>query len=145
MFSDVTEQMELKSELERQASIDELTGLMNRRQFEKHLESTVTSVADTENTHCLCYMDLDQFKIVNDTCGHVAGDELLRQIGQLLRNLVRQGDAIARLGGDEFAMLLDRCAVEEGARVTGKLLSTCLLYTSPSPRDRTRSRMPSSA
>ena len=124
VFSDVTEQMELKSELERQASIDELTGLMNRRQFEKHLESTVTSVADTENTHCLCYMDLDQFKIVNDTCGHVAGDELLRQIGQLLRNLVRQGDAIARLGGDEFAMLLDRCAVEEGARVTGKLLST---------------------
>ena len=124
VFSDVTEQIELKTELERQASIDELTGLMNRRQFEKHLESTVASVADTENTHCLCYMDLDQFKIVNDTCGHVAGDELLRQVGQLLRNLVRQGDAIARLGGDEFAMLLDRCVVEEGARVTGKLLTT---------------------
>ena len=124
VFRDVTEQIELKTELERQASIDELTGLMNRRQFEKHLESTVASVADTENTHCLCYMDLDQFKIVNDTCGHVAGDELLRQVGQLLRNLVRQGDAIARLGGDEFAMLLDRCVVEEGARVTGKLLTT---------------------
>lgn len=124
VFSDVTEQMELKSELERQASVDDLTGLMNRRRFERHLTSTVTSVAETEETHCLCYMDLDQFKIVNDTCGHVAGDELLRQIGQMLRNLVRQGDAIARLGGDEFAMLLDRCSVEEGSRVTGKLLNT---------------------
>ena len=124
VFSDVTEQAALKSELMRQASTDDLTGLMNRRQFEKHLHSTVESVADTEISHCLCYMDLDQFKVVNDTCGHVAGDELLRQIGQLLRNLVRQGDAIARLGGDEFAMLLDRCMVEQGTRVTEKLLTT---------------------
>ena len=124
VFSDVTEQAVLKSELERQASVDDLTGLMNRRQFEKHLHSKVASVGDSNIEHCLCYMDLDQFKVVNDTCGHVAGDELLRQIGQLLRNIVRQGDAIARLGGDEFAMLMDRCAVEQGSRITEKLLTT---------------------
>ena len=124
VFSDVTEQAILKSELVRQASIDDLTGLMNRRQFEKHLHSKVASVGDSNISHCLCYMDLDQFKVVNDTCGHVAGDELLRQIGQLLRNLIRQGDAIARLGGDEFAMLMDHCAVEQATRVTEKLLAT---------------------
>ena len=122
VFSDVTEQAALRSELVRQASTDELTGLMNRRQFDELLHGVVAATADG-NTHCLCYLDLDQFKVVNDSCGHVAGDELLRQIAQLLRNQVRQGDVIARLGGDEFALLLDRCNVEQGTRVTGKLLA----------------------
>ncbi len=122
VFSDVTEQAALKSELLRQATTDDLTGLMNRRQFDDCLCDAVAAVTNSDSTHCLCYLDLDQFKVVNDTCGHIAGDELLRQIAKLLREQVRQGDALARLGGDEFALLLRHCSVKQGARVTAKLL-----------------------
>jgi predicted signal transduction protein with EAL and GGDEF domain len=122
VINDVTEQLKLKSELVRWATTDDLTGLMNRRQFDVCLQRAVDSARENDVAHCLCYMDLDQFKVVNDTCGHVAGDELLHRVAKLLRDQVRHGDDIARLGGDEFALLLSHCTVEQGARVTEKLL-----------------------
>ncbi len=94
--------------LARQANHDALTGLVNRRKFEQHLEQALHSARVTSSQHSLCYLDLDRFKIVNDTCGHIAGDELLRQVTALLQSQVRSVDVLARLGGDEFGLLLDR-------------------------------------
>ena len=71
--------------------------------------------------HALCFMDLDQFKVVNDTCGHLAGDEMLRQLGQLLLDTVRPGDTLARLGGDEFGVLIESCTLNQAQRVAGTL------------------------
>ena len=94
------------AQLAHQASHDPLTGLANRREFELHLQATLDGRGGEELHHVLCYIDLDRFKVVNDTCGHAAGDELLRQITQLLRQRVRGQDLLARLGGDEFALLM---------------------------------------
>ena len=75
------------------------------------------SARENGSAHALCYMDLDQFKVVNDTCGHVAGDELLRQLGEILQKQVRKRDTLARLGGDEFGVLMEHCSIEEATRV----------------------------
>ncbi|TGT15319.1 diguanylate cyclase, partial [Mesorhizobium sp. M3A.F.Ca.ET.174.01.1.1] len=92
-----------------QASHDALTGLANRRDFESRLERTIVELQDGARQHALMYLDLDQFKLVNDTCGHAAGDQLLRQISSLLANELPPGDILARLGGDEFGVLLFDC------------------------------------
>jgi PAS domain S-box-containing protein len=89
-----------------QASHDPLTELVNRRGFEQRLEQAVISAKTSNHQHALCYLDIDQFKIVNDTCGHLAGDELLRQVSTLLRTELRKTDILARLGGDEFSVLI---------------------------------------
>lgn len=104
-----------------QASHDALTGLVNRREFERRLEEAVTSANMQNQNHTLCYLDLDRFKIVNDTCGHIAGDELLRQITALMKSKCRQSDVLARLGGDEFGLLLYQCSKEQALRVTESL------------------------
>lgn len=109
------------AQLAHQASHDPLTGLANRREFELHLQATLDGRGGEELHHVLCYIDLDRFKVVNDTCGHAAGDELLRQITQLLRQRVRGQDLLARLGGDEFGLLLERCSLEDGLRVVESL------------------------
>jgi diguanylate cyclase (GGDEF)-like protein len=96
-----------------QASHDELTGLINRREFEQRLERLLLSALQQGREHALCYMDLDQFKVINDTCGHAAGDELLRQLALLLKGNLRDRDTLARLGGDEFALLLENCSVPD--------------------------------
>jgi diguanylate cyclase (GGDEF)-like protein len=96
-----------------QASHDALTGLINRREFEQRLERTLLSAQQQGREHVLCYMDLDQFKVINDTCGHAAGDELLRQLALLLKGNLRDRDTLARLGGDEFALLLENCSVPD--------------------------------
>ena len=101
-----------------QASHDVLTGLINRREFERRLEHTLLSALHGGREHALCYMDLDQFKVINDTCGHAAGDELLRQLTQLLRGKLRERDTLARLGGDEFALLLENCSIHDALEVT---------------------------
>ncbi|PAU76899.1 ammonium transporter [Halomonas salipaludis] len=115
VFQDVTVNRSLARKLSHQASHDALTGLANRRAFEAQLQQLVASVGEQ---HVLCYLDLDQFKVVNDTCGHMAGDELLRQVSRLLRQHLRGTDLLARLGGDEFGILLFDCpagkAVELG-------------------------------
>jgi diguanylate cyclase (GGDEF)-like protein len=100
-----------------QASHDGLTGLINRHEFEQRLEHTLLSAVQQGREHALCYMDLDQFKVINDTCGHAAGDELLRQLTQLLKGKLRERDTLARLGGDEFALLLENCNIHDALEV----------------------------
>ncbi|HET9463434.1 MAG TPA: diguanylate cyclase, partial [Thiobacillus sp.] len=100
-----------------QASHDALTGLINRREFEQRLERTLQSALQQGREHALCYMDLDQFKVINDSCGHAAGDELLRQLALLLKGHLRERDTLARLGGDEFALLLENCSIPDALEV----------------------------
>ena len=114
VFRDITESYNFTRQLSWQASHDALTGLMNRRKFEQELEEAIASAKNEQHNHILCYLDLDQFKVVNDTCGHAAGDELLRQVTQLLQQRIRSTDTLARLGGDEFAFLLHQCSLEKG-------------------------------
>ena len=121
MFGDVTKERRLKRALSYQASHDALTGLINRREFDTRLETAVTAAQRGEGEYVLLYVDLDQFKVVNDTCGHSAGDRLLRDITSLLQTRVRASDTIARLGGDEFGMLLERCSLEQAERVADSI------------------------
>ncbi len=100
-----------------QASHDALTGLINRREFELRLERALQTALQQGREHVLCFMDLDQFKVINDTCGHAAGDELLRQLALLLKGNLRERDTLARLGGDEFALLLENCGVQDAREV----------------------------
>ncbi|MBI3775693.1 MAG: diguanylate cyclase, partial [Gammaproteobacteria bacterium] len=100
---------------------DALTGLCNRAEFERRLVNALKS-ARNDNQHAVFYLDLDQFKIVNDTCGHVAGDELLKQVALLLKDPVRGRDTLARLGGDEFGVLLEYCSLEHALEVAERML-----------------------
>jgi len=112
---------EATSLLTHQASHDTLTGLVNRREFEARLQRALTRTHEASIEHALCYMDLDQFKIVNDTCGHVAGDELLRQLTLLMHDRVRDRDTLARLGGDEFGLLLENCQLDAARKIAEQL------------------------
>ena len=91
---------------------DSLTGLINRREFENRIKHALDNAHSSDVRHALCYVDLDNFKIVNDTCGHIAGDELLKQLTIKLRMELREADTLARLGGDEFGILLEGCSIE---------------------------------
>lgn len=104
-----------------QATHDPLTELINRREFERRLEQAVLSTKNSHEQHALCYLDLDRFKIVNDTCGHVAGDALLRQISSLFKTGLRKADTLARLGGDEFGLLLYQCPLEQALQIANML------------------------
>lgn len=108
---DVTESYELQQKLSYQVTHDDLTGLVNRREFELRLATAIAKARRTRTQQSLLYIDLDQFKIVNDTCGHGAGDELLRRVGDLLGKGMPEGSTLARLGSDEFGMLLTNCPV----------------------------------
>ncbi len=112
VFHDVSESRELNRKLSYAASHDILTGLVNRAEFEERLERALKSARARETSYALLYLDLDQFKIVNDSCGHSAGDELLRQLGALLKSKIRWRDTVARLGGDEFGVLLESCSLD---------------------------------
>lgn len=115
---DVTEAHNLSEQIVYQASHDALTGLANRTEFDRAVKEAVALAHASNSEHVLCYLDLDQFKIVNDTCGHLAGDELLRQLADLLKKHVRRHDFVARLGGDEFGILMYSCNL-------GQALSAC--------------------
>jgi diguanylate cyclase (GGDEF)-like protein/PAS domain S-box-containing protein len=117
VFHDVTKERRLKRALAYQASHDALTGLINRREFDNRLHGALTSAQRGEGAYALLYIDLDQFKVVNDTCGHQAGDRLLRDVTGLLQTRVRASDTIARLGGDEFGVLLEGCTREQATRI----------------------------
>ena len=122
-IQDITDARKLSAKLAYQSSHDELTSLFNRREFENRIERLVDTVSKEKAEHALCYIDLDQFKIINDTCGHVAGDELLRQISALMSSKVRHQDTLARLGGDEFGLLMDHCPINQAERVANVLLA----------------------
>lgn len=118
---DVTEAHELSNQLSYQATYDDLTGLVNRREFEDRLQEVIELAQARRSENVLCYLDLDQFKVINDTCGHMAGDELLRQLAQELYRCVRRDDTLARLGGDEFAILLENCSMESAERAANNV------------------------
>ena len=107
----------LTAQLRHQALHDPLTGLLNRRGFEERLTELLRAARGGGTCHALCYLDLDHFKVVNDTCGHAAGDALLRELPDVLRRALRPADALARLGGDEFALLLADCGLEQAGAV----------------------------
>jgi len=122
VFHDVTELRGLARKMSYQATHDALTGLINRAEFERRLEYLLDSAKDEDHPeHALMYLDLDQFKLVNDTAGHVAGDELLRQLTAQLQMRVRGSDVLARLGGDEFGVLLENCSLEQALDVAEDL------------------------
>jgi diguanylate cyclase (GGDEF)-like protein/PAS domain S-box-containing protein len=117
VFRDIAEERAMVKRMDYLASHDSLTGLNNRHAFEIALENAYRTARQGDEQHVMCYLDLDQFKVVNDTCGHVAGDELLRQLASLLRKQVRRGDVLARLGGDEFGVLLLGCGLERAVEL----------------------------
>ncbi|TBW55171.1 EAL domain-containing protein [Marinobacter halodurans] len=121
MLEDISESRRLASELSYQATHDALTGLFNRREFEHRLAKTLGRARAERSEHALCFLDLDQFKVVNDTSGHAAGDQLLRDVARLAESRLREGDILARLGGDEFGLILQNCPLETAAGVTEKL------------------------
>ena len=123
IFRDATHARKISRQLSWQAGHDALTSLVNRRKFEQILKAAYESVGPGQQ-HVLCYLDLDQFKVVNDTCGHTAGDELLRQVSALLNREVRAADTLARLGGDEFAILLKQCPIEKAVIIANQIRTT---------------------
>ncbi|MGB5276600.1 MAG: EAL domain-containing protein [Gammaproteobacteria bacterium] len=121
VIQDVSHTRKLTRQLSYQASHDMLTGLYNRLKFEECLEDALLNVKEEQRVHTLCYLDLDQFKLVNDTCGHIAGDELLRQLPDLFHKVLRSGDIVARLGGDEFGILLENCEIDQATMLADKI------------------------
>ncbi|MFI0399685.1 MAG: putative bifunctional diguanylate cyclase/phosphodiesterase [Thiolinea sp.] len=122
IFRDVTADRKVINRLYQQASHDALTGLMNRRSFEECIEQVAHDETSVLKTHVLVSIDLDNFKIVNDTCGHQAGDELLKQVAHIFQRFVRQTDKVARMGGDEFAIFLENCALEKARTIMDSIL-----------------------
>jgi diguanylate cyclase (GGDEF)-like protein/PAS domain S-box-containing protein len=118
MLHDVTEMRGLTRQMSYQATHDALTGLVNRREFERRLEEAIESGHRGDGQHVLCYLDLDRFKLVNDTSGHLAGDSMLREVAKLLRDAVRDSDTVGRLGGDEFGILLVGCPLEKARQIS---------------------------
>ena len=121
VIQDMSRERQYAARLSNLASHDALTGLLNRREFEQRVRAIVEQREGQEGQHAVLYLDLDQFKVVNDTSGHAAGDELLRQVGALLRPRLREGDVLARLGGDEFGVLLPHCPPAPALRIAEAL------------------------
>ncbi len=117
LLRDVTELRGMTRQMSYQATHDALTGLVNRREFERRLEEAADAARRGDGTHILCYLDLDRFKLVNDTSGHVAGDSLLREAAKILRDAVRDSDTVARIGGDEFGLLLLGCPLDKARQI----------------------------
>lgn len=121
---DVTQTRRMEQQMAYQASHDALTGLLNRRSFEARLQQAINAVLDNRHTYMLVYLDLDQFKVINDTVGHLVGDELLAQLATLLAAKVGKGDILARMGGDEFAVLLEDSNLAQARKLANSLLQT---------------------
>ncbi|MEF7617151.1 EAL domain-containing protein [Aquincola sp. MAHUQ-54] len=117
VFRDVTQQRRLTREMSHRAKHDDLTGLVNRTEFEARLRGVLDTARQHRSDHALMYIDLDQFKLVNDACGHAVGDQLLRQLTTVLQGCVRNRDTLARLGGDEFGVILEHCTAAQAQRV----------------------------
>ncbi len=128
VFHDVSELRGLTRKMSYQATHDPLTGLINRREFERRLDEAMDSAHAEEAVHMLFYMDLDRFKAVNDTCGHLAGDNMLREVAALIKNEVRDSDFVGRLGGDEFGSLLIGCPIEKARQIAADICNAVANY-----------------
>ncbi|MDP1658088.1 MAG: EAL domain-containing protein [Methylotenera sp.] len=128
VLHDVTMLRNLSNQLSFQARHDQLTGLINRYEFDRKTQVAIDDAATENRVHCLAYIDLDQFKIVNDTCGHMAGDVLLKQLSNHIKAKVRSSDTLARLGGDEFALLLMGCDLDKAHEIIDGLLQVVREY-----------------
>ena len=126
VLHDVSRERQYVAKLSYQASHDSLTGLINRGEFERRLGLALKSAAQLGRHHAVMYLDLDQFKVVNDTCGHAAGDQLMRQVSAVLQRRLREGDTLARLGGDEFGVLLENCDPDNALRIADGLRQTVM-------------------
>ncbi len=111
---------EASGEMHYNATHDALTGLVNRSEFESRLRRVLQKAGEDRSEHALLYIDIDQFKLVNDSCGHAIGDQLLQQVGKLFADAIRTRDTLARLGGDEFAIILEHCSAEQAQRVRSR-------------------------
>jgi len=124
VLHDTSELRGLTRQMTYQASHDALTGLVNRREFERRLQEAMDSAQTANVGHALCYLDLDRFKTVNDTCGHTAGDNMLREVASLIKEAVRDSDTVGRIGGDEFALLLVGCPLEKARQIADDVVRT---------------------
>jgi diguanylate cyclase (GGDEF)-like protein/PAS domain S-box-containing protein len=122
VLHDTSELRGLTRQMTYQATHDALTGLVNRREFERRLQEAMDSALTSDIGHALCYLDLDHFKVVNDTCGHTAGDNMLREIASLIKDAVRDSDTVGRIGGDEFALLLVGCPLEKARQIADNVV-----------------------
>ncbi|MDH5353544.1 MAG: EAL domain-containing protein [Gammaproteobacteria bacterium] len=120
---DISERKMAEDKLNYQATHDMLTNLINRPEFERRSNRLLSTLSPDSENHAMCFLDLDQFKIINDTCGHSAGDELLRQISVVLKAAVRRRDTLARLGGDEFGVLMEHCSISQAQRACNNILN----------------------
>jgi diguanylate cyclase (GGDEF)-like protein/PAS domain S-box-containing protein len=128
VLHDTSELRGLTRQMTYQASHDALTGLVNRREFERRLQEAMDSAQTGDIGHALCYLDLDRFKVVNDTCGHTAGDNMLREIASLLKEKLRDSDTVGRIGGDEFALLLVGCPLEKARQIADDVVRSVSDY-----------------
>ncbi len=128
VLHDVSQERQYAAKLSFQASHDALTGLINRTEFEQRLSHALMSSAQLGRHHAVMYLDLDQFKVVNDTSGHAAGDQLMRQVSAVLQRRLREGDTLARLGGDEFGVLLENCSSDNALRIADELRQTVMEF-----------------
>ena len=125
---EITAEQNLYKKIAYQATYDDLTGLLNRREFNEKLKNSVLKAQKYSTESVLCYLDLDRFKIVNDTAGHLVGDRLLSELAQLLQNMIRKEDTLGRLGGDEFGLLLEGCSIYEAEQVSEQLINAINSY-----------------
>ena len=128
VLHDTSELRGLTRQMTYQASHDALTGLVNRREFERRLQEAMDSAQTGNAAHALCYLDLDRFKAVNDTCGHTAGDNMLREVASLIKEAVRDSDTVGRIGGDEFALLLVGCPLEKARQIADDVVRSVNEY-----------------
>jgi diguanylate cyclase (GGDEF)-like protein/PAS domain S-box-containing protein len=128
VLHDTSELRGITRQMSYQASHDALTGLVNRREFERRLQEATDAAQTGDAAHALCYLDLDRFKVVNDTCGHTAGDNMLREVASLIKEAVRDSDTVARIGGDEFALLLVGCPLEKARQIADDVVQSVNEY-----------------
>lgn len=126
--TDVTDARQYSERLSYEASHDPLTGLLNRRAFEQRLQGLLEGVRKSHGEHALCYMDLDQFKQINDELGHFAGDQVLCAIADCLSGCVRKRDTLCRLGGDEFGLLIEDCSPRQAQRILADMQNSVRNY-----------------
>ncbi|MGO9993122.1 MAG: diguanylate cyclase [Steroidobacteraceae bacterium] len=128
VLHDTSELRGITRQMTYQATHDALTGLVNRREFERRLQEAMESAQTGDAAHALCYLDLDRFKVVNDTCGHTAGDNMLREVASIIKEAVRDSDTVGRIGGDEFALLLVGCPLEKARQIADDVVHSVSDY-----------------